>query len=83
MAASTDTAPSPSSVPLDLPSTGVSVWTQPDIAALISYLTEHKAEGGDGGNFKATTFCGAMDAVNAIQGGLTVYSHFYTKRLSL
>src|SRR6266700_269493 len=32
------------------------VWTTKEEASLIAFLVDHKAEAGDGGSFKATTF---------------------------
>jgi hypothetical protein len=34
-------------------------WSDSEVNALLDYLHEHKAEAGDGGNFKANTFNGA------------------------
>ncbi|KAF8214656.1 hypothetical protein K438DRAFT_2008884 [Mycena galopus ATCC 62051] len=46
--------------PLGLPASGAASWRQPeDEKKLIEYLLEHRAEAGDGTNFKATTFRGA------------------------
>lgn len=34
----------------------VTVWTEAETTALVDYLVEHRAEAGDGGNFKAASF---------------------------
>ena len=35
------------------------IWTEEETGALLTYLIEHKAEAGDGANFKASTFSNA------------------------
>ncbi|KAF8145042.1 hypothetical protein K438DRAFT_1945226 [Mycena galopus ATCC 62051] len=58
--------------PLGLPASGAASWRQPeDEKKLIEYLLEHRAEAGDGTNFKATSFRGAATHVNLtrIKGG--------------
>jgi hypothetical protein len=40
-------------------------WTNDKISDLLDYLTEHKSEMTDVGNFKAATFNGAATAVKS------------------
>ncbi|KAK7034105.1 hypothetical protein R3P38DRAFT_3496352 [Favolaschia claudopus] len=42
-----------------LPTTGDAVWLLQDQENLLSYLVDHVADAGDGGNFRAATFRGA------------------------
>ncbi|KAJ6614725.1 hypothetical protein B0H10DRAFT_1724848, partial [Mycena sp. CBHHK59/15] len=42
-------------------------WTHPDNKALLTFLVEHQAEAGDGGNFKLKTFRAAAAVVNLIR----------------
>ncbi|KAJ7118071.1 hypothetical protein C8R44DRAFT_559476, partial [Mycena epipterygia] len=43
------------------------VWTHNDCSTFIQHLADHKAEAGDGGNFKMTTFHGAVVVVNRVR----------------
>ena len=40
-------------------------WSTQDETALLNYLLEHKAEAGDGGNFKEAVFEGARAALQS------------------
>jgi hypothetical protein len=39
-------------------------WNDDETTALINYLYDHCAEGDEGGNFKQSTYQGAVDAIN-------------------
>src|SRR5262245_39537972 len=38
-------------------------WDEGEVSALVNYLSEHRSEAGDGGNFKASTFNAAAEAI--------------------
>lgn len=42
---------------------GKAIWNDAETLAFVDYLWEHRAEAGDGGNFKDTTFNGAADHI--------------------
>ncbi|KAJ7732370.1 hypothetical protein DFH07DRAFT_780974 [Mycena maculata] len=75
---------SPDAAPA-LPTEGNSSWSHNDITVLLEYLVQHKAEAGDGCSFKATTFRGAVIAVNAIRtkGGPKDHTSCATKYSSV
>ena len=44
----------------NLPSTTPrAMWTEVEVDALVNYMFDHRAEAGDGGNFKASTYTAA------------------------
>jgi len=45
-------------------------WKDQEVSALVDYLLEHKAEAGDGGNFKESTFTRAAAHINDLQLGV-------------
>ncbi|KAJ7098907.1 hypothetical protein C8R44DRAFT_888751 [Mycena epipterygia] len=65
----TDAPPSEDPTPdaPTLPTSGNAIWTHTDCVTFIQHLAAHKAEAGDGGNFKMVTFNGAVVVVNQVR----------------
>ena len=43
------------------------VWNETETSALIDYLVQHKAEAGDGGNFKDATYNAAAEHITSLK----------------